>query len=85
MKTVDVKPSTYIGFSEESNKEDPKFQDGDHVRISKHDNKLEKAMFQSGLKTFFVFKQVKDTLPFTYFISDLKGKEIVGTFYEKEL
>ena len=40
MKTVDVKPSTYIGFSEESNKEDPKFQDGDHVRISKHDNKL---------------------------------------------
>ena len=56
MKTVDVKPSAYIGFSEENNKEDPKFQDGDHVRISKHDNKLEKAIFQSGLKTFFVFK-----------------------------
>ena len=29
--------------------------------------------------------KVKNTVSWTYVISDLKGKEIVGTFYEKEL
>ena len=38
---------------------------------------LQKAMFQIGLKNFFVIKKV--------FISDLKVEEIFGTFYEKEL
>ena len=33
----------------------------------------------------FVITKVKNTVPWTYIISDLKGKEIVGTFYEKEL
>ena len=31
-KPVDVKPSTYIDFSEENNKEGPKFKIGDNVR-----------------------------------------------------
>ena len=30
-------------------------------------------------------KKVKNTVPWTYFINDLKGEKIVGTFYEKEL
>ena len=29
--------------------------------------------------------QVKNTVPWTYIISDLKSEEIVGTFYEKVL
>ena len=33
----------------------------------------------------FLIKKVKNTAPWTYVISDLKGEEIVGTFYEKEL
>ena len=33
----------------------------------------------------FVIKKVKNTVPWTYVISDFKCKEIVGTFYEKEL
>ena len=33
----------------------------------------------------FVIKKVKNTVPWTYFINDLKGEEIAGTFYEKEL
>ena len=40
-----------------------------------------------NIKTFeevFVIKKVKNTVPWTYAISDLKGKEIVGTFYKKE-
>ena len=31
----------------------------------------------------FVITKVQNTVPWTYVISDLKGKEIVGTFYEK--
>ena len=29
-------------------------------------------------------KKIKNTVPWTYFINDLKGEKIVGTFYEKE-
>ena len=32
-----------------------------------------------------MIKKVKNTVPWTYVISDLYGEEIVGTFYEKEL
>ena len=32
-----------------------------------------------------MIKKVKNTMPWTYVISDLKDKEIVGTFYEKAL
>ena len=31
-----------------------------------------------------MIKKVKNTVPWTYAISDLKGEEIVGTFYKKE-
>ena len=33
----------------------------------------------------FVIKEVKNTVPWTYAISDLNGEEIIGTSYEKEL
>ena len=32
-----------------------------------------------------MIKKVKNTVPWTCVINDLNGKEIVGTFYEKEL
>ena len=32
-----------------------------------------------------MIKKVKNTVPWIYVINDLKGEEIVGTFYEKEL
>ena len=38
MKPVDVKDNTYIDFKKEVNDRDPKFKDGDHVRISKYKN-----------------------------------------------
>ena len=44
---------------------------------------LNKAMFQTGLKKLFAIKKVKNTVPWTYVISDLKSEEIVGTFYKK--
>ena len=32
-----------------------------------------------------IIKNVKNTSPWTYVISDLNGEEIIGMFYEKEL
>ena len=34
MKPIDVTSSTYIDFNKENNKDDPKFEVGDYVRIS---------------------------------------------------
>ena len=48
MKRVDVKSSTYIDFNKEMNKEDPKFEVGDRVRISKYKNIFQKPIFQIG-------------------------------------
>ena len=33
----------------------------------------------------FVIKEVKNTVPWIYVISDLNGEEIIGAFYEKKL
>ena len=33
----------------------------------------------------FVISKIKNTVPWTYAISDLNGENIVGTFYEKVL
>ena len=43
-KPLDVKPSIYIDFNRENNEEDPKFKVGNHVRISKYKNILQKVI-----------------------------------------
>ena len=48
MKSVDVKSSIYVDFNKENNKEGRKFKIGDHVRILKYENILQKPMFQIG-------------------------------------
>ena len=85
MKPVDVKSSTYIDSSKKNNNEDPKFKIGDIVRISTYKNIFAKGYVPNWYEEVFVIKKVKNTVPWTYVISDLKGEEIVGTFYEKEL
>ena len=42
-------------------------------------------MFQIGPMKFFDITKIRNAVPWTYVISDLKSEEIVGTFYEKEL
>ena len=37
------------------------------------------------MKKFLLLKKIKNTVPWTYIISDLNGEEIVGSFCEKEL
>ena len=38
MKTIDVTSDSYAEYNKDSNKKDPKFKVGDHVRISKYKN-----------------------------------------------
>ena len=85
MKPVGVKSSTFIDSSKEIKDKDPKIKFGDTVRISKYKNIFAKCYVPNWYKEVFVIKKVKNTVPWTNLISDLKGEEIVGTFYEKEL
>ena len=85
MKAVDLKLSTYIDFNKENDKENPKFEVDDHVKTSKHKSIFAKDYVPNWSKEVFVIEKVKNTVPWTYNISDLNGKEIAGTFYEKEL
>ena len=85
MKPIEVKDNTYIDSIKEVNDKDPKFKVGDHVRISKYKNIFAKGYTPNWSEEAFVIKEVKDTVPLTYFINDLNGEEIIGTFYEKEL
>ena len=85
MKLIDIKDNTYINIGKEVNDKDPKFQVGDHVRISKYKNIFAKGYTSNWSEEIFVIKKIKITAPWTYVINDLNGKEIIGTFYEKEL
>ena len=85
MKPVDVKDNTYIDFKKEVNDKDPKFKVGDHIRISKYKNIFAKGYTPNWSEEVFVVKKVRNTVPWTYIINDLNGKEIIGTFYKKEL
>ena len=70
MKPFDIKSSTYIDFNKENNKEKPKLEVGDHVRISKHKNVFTKGYVPNWSEEVFVIKKVKNAVPWTYIISD---------------
>ena len=84
MKPIDVTDDSFAEYNEESNKKDPKFKVGDHVRISKYKNIFAKG-YAPNWSEVFVINKIKNTVPWTYAISDLNGEEITGSFYEKEL
>ena len=62
-------------------KKDLKF--GDNVRISKYKNIFAKGYTPNWSEVFI--NKIKNTVPWTYAISDLNGEEITGSFYVKEL
>ena len=85
-KTIKMKPIDVTGdsYNETSNKKDPKFKVGDHVRISKHKNIFAKGYAPNWSEEAFVVSKIKNTVPQTYVINDLNGEKIIGIFYEKE-
>ena len=46
---------------------------------------LLKDMLQIDQKKFLVVSKIRNTVPWTYVVSDLNGEEITENFYEKEL
>ena len=78
MKPINVKHNTYIDSIDEVNDNDPKFQAGDHVRISKYKNIFAKGYTPNWSEEIFVIKKIKNTVPWTYVISDLNGEKIIG-------
>ena len=70
MKPVDVKSGNYIEYNVNSNDKDPKFQVGDNLRISKYKNIFAKGYTPNWSEEIFVIKEVKNTVPWAYVISD---------------
>ena len=85
MKPIDVTDDSFAEYNEESNKKDPKFKIGDHVRISKYKNIFAKGYAPNWSEEVFIMNKINNTVPWAYAISDLNGEKITGSFYEKEL
>ena len=84
MSPFDVKLNIYIDLNKEIKYQDPIFKFGDTVRRSKYKNIFAEGYIPNWSEENFVIKKIKNTIPWTYVISDHKEEEIVGTFYEKK-
>ena len=84
MKLAYVKSNTYIVFCIENNYKDPKFIVDYHVRLQKYKNISAKCCASNSSEEVFIIKKVKNTVPWTCFISDYNGVEFFGAFYEKK-
>ena len=84
MKSIDVKSNSYVKYNVDSNNKDPKIKIGDHDRISKYENLFAKG-YTPNWSDVFAISKIKNTVSWTYVISNLNGEEIIETFCEKEL
>ena len=84
-KRRDVKSSTYIDSEKGVNNKDPKFKIGDIIRISKYKSIFAKGYVPNWSEEVLVIKKVKNTAPWAYVISDLKGEEITVIFNKTEV
>ena len=85
MKPVHIKYNRYINFGKEVNDKDPKFQVGDHVKVSKYKDIFGKGYTPNWSQEIFIIQKIKNTVPWTYFINDLNDKELLEHFMKKEL
>ena len=77
MKPTGLKYNTYNNFSKKVNYKDTKFKIGDHIRTSKYKKIFAKGYTPDWSEEVFVIKKVKNTVLWTYFISDLSGEEVI--------
>ena len=71
MKHIDVKGKIYINIEKEVNNNYPRFQVGDHVRISNYKNISGKGYTPNWSEEVFIIKKVKNTVRWTYVINNL--------------
>ena len=82
-KPIDVTSDSYAEYNEDSCVTRPKFKVGDHVRISKYKNIFGKGYTQNWSEQVFIISKIKNSVSWTYVISDLNDEKIAGSFYEK--
>ena len=63
MKPINVTDDSFAEYNEESNKKDPRFKIGDHVRIAKYNNIFAKGYAPNWSEQIFLIKKVKNTVP----------------------
>ena len=78
MKPIEVTNDYYAEYNKIANTKDPKFKVGDNVKISKYKNIFAKGYTPNWSEEVFVINKIKNTVPWTYRISDLNGEEITG-------
>ena len=77
---IEVKDYAYIDYIKEVDDKDSKFKVGDHVKISKCKIIFAKGCTPNWSEEVFVIRKLKNTVPWTYVISDLNRDEVIGTF-----
>ena len=88
MKPIDVKNNKRVYIDEHNEKDTTKssssersrFKVDDRVRISKFKNIFAKGYTPNWSREIFIVNKINDTVPYTYNIKDLNGKEIIGSF-----
>ena len=83
MKPIDVTDDSFAEYNEESNKKDPKFKIGDHVKISKYKNIFAKGYAPNWSEEVFIINKINNTVPWTYAISDVNGEKLLEVFMKK--
>ena len=73
MKLIEVTSDSYDEYNEDFNKKDPKFKIGDRVTISKYKNIFAKGYAPNWSEEVFVVNKIKNTVPWTYVVSELNG------------
>ena len=84
MKPKDVKNNKRV-YIDEHNEKSAKYNVGDRVRISKFKNIFAKGYIPNWSREIFIVDKINDTVPYTYNLKDLNDKEIIGSFYDREL
>ena len=72
-KPIDVTDDYYAEYNGNFNKKDPKFKVGDNVRTSKYKKIFAKGYTPNWSEEVFVINKIKNTVPWTYAVSDLNG------------
>ena len=84
MKPIEVTNDYYAKYNEDpSNKKNPKFKVGDNVRISKYKTIFAKGYTPNWSEKVFVINKIKNTVTWTYAISDLNGEKLLEVFMKK--
>ena len=65
MKPFDFTDDSFVECNEEENKKDPKFQVGDHARISKYKNIFAKGYAPNWSEEVFVINKINNAVPWT--------------------